>query len=193
MDYFFKCPDGREVAGCVERICCYSPFIAPRRHPNGQPLVDQRTGQPAAGPDAQKTWNWLIQQGYPFPQGIPFECIITNPAQKAERAPYIYCVQYTLPSATRAPIQAPYADPVGNRGSAPPPMAGPAPAPGERRYNPGTYEALPDVALASNSDPMIGEIDGAGGTFTDIDGQGNEVQRQMVQPAGVPVQQRAHQ
>ncbi len=193
MDYFFKCPDGREMAGCVERLCCYSPFIAPRRHPNGQPMVDQRSGQPIIGPDAQKTWNWLVQQGYPLPQGVSFECIITNPAQKAERSPYIYCVQYTIAQATRAPIQAPYADPVGNRGNAPPPMAGPAPIPGVRTPNSGTYETLPDGALPSNSDPMLGEIDGAGGTFTDIDAQGNEIPRQMVQAAGVPVQQRAHQ
>lgn len=189
--YCFYCPQGREVAGCVERICCCTPFIRPKVNQHGQQLVNPQTRQPIAEPDAQKTWQWLISLGYAFPPGVDFACTILNPMMdQSQRAPSVYCVQHSAPSATRAPIDAPYAQPVGNRGQqgAPLPMAGQP-----RVGNAGAYEVLPDTALPGNSDPMLGEIDGAGGTYMDLDSAGNEIPRQNQQLSSPTVHQRVAQ
>ncbi len=190
--YCFTCPEGREVAGCVERICCYSPFLRPRLHPQTrQPLADQQ-GRPLVEPDAGRTWQWLMQLNYAFPQGVQFLCTVTNPmTDQSQRSPNVYCIQTTAPQASRAQVDAPYAQPVGNRGvQSAPVMASPQGAAPRHPSQAGMYDTLPDAALAGNSDPMLGEIDAAGGTYTDIDGNGNEVPRQMQQLSSPPVQQR---
>lgn len=171
--YFFMAPKGTETPECVERICCSTPFM--RQSPRG-PM-----------PDAQATWNWLTQQGYRFPPNVAFEGQILNP-QNLSNQPYVFCVQTTAPMVGRAPIDALYAQPVGNRGvQQMPPIAGQ-----ERIGSAGMYQQLPDAALPSNSDPMLGDIDGAGGTYADIDGNGQETLRgqDLLRPAGPPVHER---
>lgn len=187
----WMCPDEQRVAGCIERLVQYSPFIAPAVNPNnGQPLINPKTNRQMYMADVRAAWNWLVtswlpQSGYQFPPNVAFNCTITNPARGEDRAPSVYCVQETKPVVTREQISAPYAQPVGNRGQS----AVPLPMPNQPRtlMNPaGSLEPLPDPALPSNQDPLMGEIDGSGGTYMDIDGNGNEVVRQNLVPQPPP-------
>lgn len=158
-------------AGCVERVCMFSPW-----------------------PQAQQAWNWLLQYAQqPGPFGQPMimfaqgakvsNCTCTNQGGQGQQ-PNVYCVQRSMPTVDRQQVNAPYNTPLANGYNlTPPPVAGPS---GQRRdplQNPqGMYEDLTDAALAASADAVFGEMDGAGGTFTDVDSRGNETLRGITAP-----------
>lgn len=211
--YCFICPDGtiedvnpqtgqrvrlpdQRVAGCVERLCCSHPAmragVQTARHPQTGQMVQQRV----AIPDVEAAWNWLTQtygrspqnpNGLIFSPHANYKCTVTNSARGVDNVPSMYCVQIAYPAVVRENVNAPTSQPVGNSGHeiGPPPMSGQP-----RAVPPGAFEEMPDAALAANSDPAFGEIDPQGGTYTDIDSQGQEVRRELYRPASVPIQQR---
>ncbi len=150
-------------AGCVEKVVMSTPWNQPQRHP--------QTGQAMQPTDA--AWVWL--QGYAnqrdangnpvlfFPPGCSVGCQQIGTGGEGQQ-PNVISVQTTVASADRQQINAPYGQPVGNgRQLTMPPIASK-----ERLVPQGLYEPLSDVALASNADPLMGEMDGEGGTFTDF-------------------------
>ncbi len=169
-------------AGCVERVVLSTPWFQNARGPQGQ-VVD---------PGAQ-AWAYLLnfaqqrdQFGQPcliFPSGLQpsgIQCICTNPNGHSQQ-PNVYCIQKTEPLVDRQQINAPYSMPVSSGGGLTPPPAQPPPnAP--RAVPQGMYEDLTDSALASTADSVLGDMDGAGGTYTDVDSQGREVKRGMMSP-----------
>lgn len=168
----------QQVAGCVERILVASPFLKPAvvNTPQGQRQMNV--------PDPKATWNWVSQQQLPFPPGANFKTyIISASYMKDITSPQVLMVQTAPPVLSESGVNSgsPYGPPVGNRGApiGPPPIAG---QPGGG----GHYEDLPDAALPGNADPMVGDTDPAGGTFTDIDLQGNETRRDMMRPISPP-------
>ena len=200
--YCWMCPDGKtvqgvdprtgqmailpdqRVAGCVERLCCYTPFIKPGQmmHPQTRQMVQ------VAVPDEVATWTWINQSsGQRLSPGADYQCVVTNPARGKGGQPSVYCVQTTEPSVVREQVNAPTMQPVGNAGS----PVGPAPLPGQPRTVPfGAFEQLPDPALPGYSDPVMGDIDAAGGTYTDIDAStGQEVRREMYRQSAIPTAQ----
>ncbi len=163
-------------AGCVARVCLYTPWTQNARSPQGQ-VVDP----------AGQAWGYLLQyanqrdpQGQPllvFPPNPQIGCTCTNPGGTG-RDPNVYCIQTHMPYVDRAQVNAPYNTPVASgRSFAPPPM------PSKERTAPqGMYEDLTDCALAANGDTVFGDSDGAGGTYSDVDSQGREIPRQMTMP-----------
>jgi hypothetical protein len=168
-EYYFICPANQRRPGCVEALYCATPFLGQQRAPNGQVYNV---------PNAQQTWAWLAQQGLPFPPGVSFACrnITPYPNQEQNRSPMLIAVHYTPApvQATQVQINAPYNTPVGNRGqnNVELPVVG-APRVGQQ----GAFEVLPDAALPGNADPMLGEHDGQGGTYSDIQSDGTEYTR----------------
>lgn len=156
------------VAGCVERVCLFTPWVQ-----NGPALAWQWLQQFARTPDPS---------GRPvlmFAQNCNVGCTCTNPGG-AGTAPNVYCVQKAEPLIDRQQINAPYGSPIGNGHALTMP---PLPTKGRDASSPqGMYENMPDCALANNADPMFGDSDGAGGTFSDLDSTGHEVIRQMTSP-----------
>lgn len=183
--FLFMCPQGKETPGCIERFMVYVPWNkpAPAMNGHGQPLSNPQTGQPVMMTPAQMAWQWGYEQlknSYPFPPGVPYNCQqLTNGAPE----PSAYCVQTTPPAESRVPVNAPWGTPVASHQNLTmPPSA--TPQGGPRGAPQGMYEEIHDCGLVTNADPMMGEIDGAGGTFTDIDRlTGQEVVRQTYMPA----------
>ncbi len=169
-------------AGCVERVALSTPWHQPVRTPQGQVL----------DPGAQ-AWSFLMQYaqqrdqfGQPaliFPSNLQpagIKCICTNPAGHSPQ-PNVYCIQKTEPMIDRQQVNAPYNMPVSSGGGLTlPPVQQPANAP--RIAPQGMYEDLTDSALPATADAVFGEMDGAGGTYTDIDSQGREIKRGMTAP-----------
>lgn len=167
-------------AGCVVRVCLFTPWTQPARTPQGN-----------LDPSGQ-AWAYLLQyaqqrdaQGQPFivfPQDPQIGCTVLNPGGTGNQ-PNVYCVQKAEPLVDRQQVNAPYNSPVASgRGFSPPPM------PSKDRAAPqGMYEDLTDCALPATADAVFGEMDGAGGTYTDVDSQGREVPRQMMMPPGPKV------
>lgn len=163
-------------AGCAIRVCLFTPWTQPARAPNGQPMDP-----------AQQAWAYLQQyanqrdqQGQPalvFPPNPEIKCTCLNPGGTGNQ-PNVYCIQKADPDIGRAQINAPYNHPVGNGQSwAPPPL------PSKERAAPqGAMEDLTDCALSATGDTVFGEMDGAGGTYSDVDSQGREIPRQMFMP-----------
>jgi hypothetical protein len=176
----FKCPDQQKIAGCLEAFMMYIPF-----DPRGQ--VNTQQG-PMSG--AQVAWSLALQdcanKRIPLPPNASFQPELISPAKDKGEAPFIYMVQVTQPTADRVQTNAVEGMPVGNGYNlTPPPVLQPQNA---QRANPmGTYDMLPDCALAANSDSMMGEMDGLGGTWTDVDSSGREVVRPMYIEPSKPV------
>ena len=164
--YCWMCPDGnsvmgvdrrtgqqgilpdQRVAGCVERLCCCTPFVKPMiqniRHPQTGQVMQRRV----AAPDAQATLTWIMQSGFAMAPGADYQCIITNAVNDPQTTPSVYCVQETKPAVVREQINAPTMQPVGNAGA---PVA-PPPLPNQPRTVPfGAFETLPDPALPIKS------------------------------------------
>ncbi len=173
-------------AGCVERLCLFTPWATPQQ-------VQGPNGVVMATPE-QLAFNYIVQQaqtrdGYgnpllPLPPGSPVDVRKTNPTG-AGKEPVIYCTQVAYPAADRVQTNAPYADAVGQRGLAPPPMQMPANAP--RMVPQGAYEPLTDAGLGVIGDSMMGDQDETQRTFTDIDSLGNETVRGLYAVPGPPV------
>ncbi len=179
MHIAFSCRQEQGIPGCVERVCLYTPWNQPQQVQNPQ------NGQIVVMNPGQLAWQWLSSQGLVFPQGVSFTPAVINPQGTnpagANNQPAIYCVQKTDQSVERAQVSAPYANPVGNgKYLTEPPVQQPKGAP--RAVPQGAYEDLHDAGLAINSDPMMGEMDGAAGTFSDIDSTGTERLRQNFMP-----------
>ncbi len=164
------------AAGCVERVCLFTPWTQPARGPDGGIM------QPW-----QQAYGFLMQyaqqrdpQNNPllvFTPGVQFKCTCITPGG-AGNTPNIYCIQKADPYIDRQQVNAPFNMPVASgRNFTPPPL------PSKERVVPqGMYEDMHDCALAATSDSILGEMDGAAGTFTDIDSQGNEVVRGVTAP-----------
>ncbi len=162
-------------AGCVERICLYTPWSQPQRDQTGQVRTPE-----------QMAWAYLLQfaaqrdqAGNPImvlPQGAQVGCTrITDSGDK----PNVYCVQTALPQVTRAQHNAPFSTPVGNGQM----LTMPPEAQRGRTAPVGSLEEIHDCALTNSADALFGESDGLGGTFSDIDRQtGQEVLRQATAP-----------
>lgn len=144
--------------------------------------------------NVQQVWQYISQNPAAFriPPGVAFQPTLLRDQSGPQTS--VFCIQIVQgPTVAPAQVSAPYADPYGNRGqqSAPPiqPPGSNQPRPPDQR---GAMEEIPDAALPGNADPMLGDIDGLGGTYSDIDGQGRETirPRDMCVEASVPVQQR---
>lgn len=168
-------------AGCVERVCLFTPWDKQARAPNGAVV------QPA-----EQAWTFLQQyaqqrdqSGNPlltFTPGCKIGCTCINPGGQGQQ-PNVYCVQKADPYVGRAQVNAPWGAPVASGVSlAPPPLPG---QPGAARQGcapQGMYDDLGDSALALTGDSVFGEVDGYGGTYTDVDSQGREVKREIAMP-----------
>lgn len=179
MHIVFFCLPAHAVPGCVERVAMYTPCN------QAQQVRNPQNGQVMAVNPPQIAWNWLTTQGLIFPQGVNFEYRVISPAGQnpagADTSPAIWCVQETRQTVERTQVNAPYAQPVGNgRQLTEPPVLQPKNAP--RTVPAGCMEDLGDAGLAINSDTVVGDMDGAAGTFTDIDSLGQETMRQMYMP-----------
>lgn len=163
-------------AGCVERVCLFTPWAQPARAPNGSVV------QPA-----DQAWAYLQsfasqrdQNNNPslvFSPGCKINCMCTNPGGTGN-TPNVYCIQKADPYVGRAQVNAPYGQPVSSGG-----MMSTPPLPSKDRLVPqGVYEELNDCALPRTNDSLLGEMDGEGGTYTDVDSQGREIPRQMMMP-----------
>lgn len=163
-------------AGCAQRVCLFSPWAQPTRGPNGQPLNPPEAAWLALQQYAQSR----NSHGQPFliiPPGVAPKVICTNPGGQGDQF-NVYCVQKADPEVSRTPIHAPYGSPLASGHSMAPP-----PLPSKERTVPqGMYDELPDCALASSSDSVLGEMDAAGGTYSDLDSQGREIPRQNIAP-----------
>ncbi len=134
-------------------------------------------------------WNLAMQycqaQRIPLPPQVQFvPTLLSNEKNRGDTE--VMMVQTSQPTADRVQTNAVEGMPVGNGYNlTPPPTLQPQNA---QRENPmGTYDVLPDCALAANSDSMMGEMDGQGGTWTDVDSQGREVPRQMYIEPSKPI------
>lgn len=187
----FQFTFGPPTAGCVAKVILKTPWDRPVREQPSQHFPQGRILNP---PEAACAWlgSYGAQQdqyGNPvllFPPGSqPLIHQIGNehgPAQVLAIEPY-------PPIVDRQQVNAPYGQPVGNgRSFALPPEQ---PKPNAPRAVPmGMYEPLADCAVTLNSDSLMGDSDGEGGTYTDIDSMGNEVVRQLAMPQGPRVTDR---
>lgn len=183
--YTFECPPQQRIAGCVEKIVVRTPFLKGKFHPNGAPVIDPRTNRQVPEPDSQQTWAWVAQQRLPLPPSANFSGSIQSYTADANLPPEVIATQYTQQQVqAHAQIHAPYGQPVGNAGAyQPPPMVDPRyQNPAAKIYRQDQWEPLDGAALPGGTDPMLGDVDPAGGTFTDIDSAGNEIQRQDIMP-----------
>jgi hypothetical protein len=121
---------------------------------------------------AQAAFNWSMQSfqasGVPIPHGCQFEPKVLSHDRDKGNNPNIETYQVSRPTAERSQVNAVEGQPVGNgyRLSEPPIQRSQGDM--TRAAPPGCMEELPECALASNSDSMLGEIDGFGGTWTDF-------------------------
>lgn len=171
---------GAVPVGYVERVCVYSPWTQNQRAQNGATVNPIEAAWYALQQLAQKN-------GWVFSPGVDYKPMITNKATDMGNEFKCYCVQFAQPSVERAQVNAPYGVPHGNgRQLTMPPVATK-----ERSVAQGLYEQIDQSALPANAgDGLMAEMDGEGGTWTDLDSLGNEVVRHELMPQGVPVQQR---
>lgn len=166
-------------AGFVERICAYSPWTKTQamQTPNGVVQLDP----------LQAAWNAIqqlaAQNGWAFAEGVNYAPQITNKVTDMGPAFKVYCIQFAQPGVERTQVNAPYGVPVGNgRQLTMPPMAK-----RERDVPQGAYEQVDSCALPTTpGDGLLSEMDGEGGTFTDLDSLGNEVVRHEFMPQSQP-------
>ncbi len=173
-------------AGCVERATVMTPWGQPQRHP--------QTGQAMSPPDA--AWYWL--QTYAnqkdqngncalyFPPNCQVGCQAVGGGGEGQPA-QVLAVQVCNPSADRQQVNAPYNQPIGNGRN----LTLPPEQQKQRVVPQGLYEDLTDCALASNSDSLMGEMDGEAGTFTDYSpNDRTETVRQYAMPPSQKVTDR---
>jgi hypothetical protein len=187
--FLFDCPQQNRIPGCVEKIVVRTPFWKAKIDPTGQQVFHPVTRKPTMEPDYAQTWVWLsqaaAQYGVTLPPSANFAGSILAPTPDINTPPSILCVQTTPASIQQhAPVHAPYGQPVGNPGQfAPPPMVDPNWKPGmPAPYRQDPFEALDASALPSTADSMLGEVDPSGGTFSDVDVNGNEMRRDERRP-----------
>jgi hypothetical protein len=184
MALFLFVAKAQVPAGAVERVLVCSPFVAQANVRNQMGQVVQ-----AMVPDKRAAFQFASQNA-PMCPNVDYDCYPLSKMYGAnERTASVLCSQTAAPAVTQQYVQSaqPVGQPVGNPGHAIQPQR----QPGQK--NEFGYEELPDAALPATQDAVFGDIDGAGGTFTDIDSQGNEVRRQMSVPIQPPVQQRVGQ
>lgn len=180
--FLFQCPTENRVAGAVDCVVVRTPFWKTKADPrSGQAMYHPQTRQPLMEPDAQKTWQWLNTQGLPLSPGANYSGMALAPTSDQKYQPQVICVQIIPPTVQQhAQLHAPFGSPVGNSGApiTQPPQADPNWRPGmPAPYRQDPFETLDNSALPGGSDSMLGDVDPSGGTFTDIDTQGNEIQR----------------
>lgn len=114
----------------------------------------------------QAAYNWLASQtNYVWPQNVNLNCLQLSDSVSG-REPVIYCIQKTEASIERAQVNAPFSTPFGSsKVLTMPPQAAPE---GSQRHQHGMYEEIDGSGLVNNADPLMGEVDGHGGTFTDF-------------------------
>ena len=156
-----------------------------------QPWRDQDGS--VKGPDVW-AFRRIQQAGVRLYPGVVYRPYLIN--QEIPPQDQILSVLPAPPAVQQAQVNAPYAEPYGNRGQDVIPM----PREGDKsRLAPaGDLEPLPDAALPGNGgDGLYGEIDGFGGTYEDISPTTGIVYKR---PTGnervyaeTPMQQRIHQ
>lgn len=176
------------IAGCVSRVVVCGPFHSK------QVVQDPRTGQrrEVLVVNTQAALQFIASQGIEFPNGAALKKYDLNVNYLPDHAqPVILAVHEEKPAVTQQHVQAaqPYGPPYGNGGqvAAEPPIAG---AP--RMNDKGSFEELPDIALARTQDGLL-DADEQAGTWMDIDRFGNEEKRGLSKPFSQPNSQRAHQ
>ncbi len=170
--FMFYVKPEHEVPGCVSRVCIQIPWLKPVQ------MADQN-GNPVVVAPQQAAWNFITAQQLPWPQGVNVELNVIN-GQSTCRAPLIYCIQDTKPVIDPAQVNAPYSTPLGSsRVLTMPPMA--APKGSQAQYH-GQYEVVDNSGVVNNDDPLMGAVDGFGGTFSDLDSTGREAIREMAIP-----------
>ncbi len=160
--------------GMRDRLVCYSPFV--------KPVVDS-LGRPAQMFDDFKTWQALQGAGY-FPAMLSLQQVDYYLLKEMPGSPLNVVCDHIVPlpvTAVPTVVNAVTANPTSNRGQygAAVPIAD-VPS--------GTYATLPDAALPSNDDPIMGNLDPTAGTYSDIspvrvgNGQYEEQQRDHNNP-----------
>lgn len=182
----FTCPEQKRAAGRIEAIQVRGPFMRPVQLP---------TGQTGYQPDSTMAWNWLIgnldkfNPPLPFPPNTPFTPALEDPqyVPQIDVTPRVVGVHLTpVPTVQRTVIDAPTMQPTGNPGASPPGGGMENWLPNQRMDT--GYEIISDQALPRSADPMLGEIDPEGGTFTDISSTGVEIKRELRRPYGPNLQ-----
>ncbi len=167
------------TGGCIERLVVSGPFFA--TNPATRQLLLDRNGKMI--PDIPGAWNWAsawaAQQQMPLAQGGYQPYFIAD-----SQNPVVVAVQTTIPAIQQnVQVNAPFNSPVGNPGVM---DELPVQRPREQcRPNADgcmDMELISNAALPRNSDPMFGEIDGAGGTMTEINSNGVEETRTGIRP-----------
>lgn len=182
---------GPPTAGCVAKVVVKTPWNRPVKEQPSQVYPQGRVLQPV-----EAAYAWLAafgaqRDGYGNPRLLfpPQAQCQAQPLGPDDGEATILAVEPYPATVDRQPVTAPYGMPVGNGHSmAPPPQL---PPPNAQRVVPqGMYEELGDCALANTTDPLMGEMDGLGGTYTDVDSMGREVIRQIAMPPSPKVTDR---
>ncbi len=189
--YVFDCPPELRRVNCVDRVVCETSFLCGAVHPNGQPIIDQRSGRQALIPDSAATWRWLIGMPLPFPPGVAFKChILSNELYPRQNKPRIVCRSIAAAATSQQDVSGgmPTGEPHTNQQVLTQP---PRPAPeGQKRQGVPEYEPIDASALPGLSDVMFGENGGDAGTFADVGTDNSEEIRQLRRPPGPrPVEQ----
>ncbi len=167
------------MGGCIERVVVSGPFFM-MNPSTRQFLLDQNK---KLIPDITTAWNWASQwagqQQMPLAPGGYKPYFIADSQQ-----PVVVAVQTTVPAVqNNVQINAPFNSPVGNPGVM---DELPVQRPREQcRPNADgcmDMDMISNAALPRNSDPLMGEIDGAGGTFTELNSNGVEETRTGIRP-----------
>ena len=174
----FTCPDQQRLAGCLQAFMMYIPFDPRQQVPTQQ--------GPMSG--AQVAWNLAMQdctnKRIPLPPGCSFQPETISINKDKGDQPFIYMVEVSQPTAERVQVNAVDGTPMANgyKLSEPPILQK------NRAVPQGAYEPLDDRALAQNSDSMMGEMDGLGGTWTDFSPtERREVVRQIYMEPSKPI------
>ena len=173
------------TAGCLASIRVQTPWSAEKNYEQPSPQFPQ--GRWLTPPEA--AFDYLCK--YANQRDVNGNCLLYFPPDcktyvKQESAqngqPGIADPTVYPATVDRQQVNAPYNMPVGTgHGLSMPPEQQPKGA--TRAVPSGMYEQLEDVALANTSDPLMGEMDGEGGTWTDFSPTDRtETRRQITAP-----------
>lgn len=167
----FKFTLGPPTAGCLASVVVQTPWAAEKNYE--QPSQQFPQGRWLTPPEAAYAFlcNYANQRDGngtcfmyfpPEPRQIQCQAVSAHNGGPGIAEPTVYPA-----TVDRQQVNAPYNMPIGNgRGLTLPPEQTPKNAP--RGVPCGMYEQLEDVALANTSDPLMGEMDAEGGTWTDF-------------------------
>lgn len=173
------------TAGCVASVLVQTPWAAAQnQEPPSQAYPQGRVLSP---PEAAFSFlcNYANQRDANgtclmyFPQNAEIKCQAVN---QSHGGPGVGDVTVYPATADRQQINAPYNMPIGNgRVLTLPPEQAPKNA--QRAVPCGMYEQLEDCAVGNTSDPLMGEMDAEGGTWTDFSPTDRtEVKREVAMP-----------